>query len=61
MIKLDITQKRFTIILDDKTYVLVQDIIGDDEFIEVYDSDNKCVDNNTWNNVVNYWENIIEE
>lgn len=58
MIKLLETKYTYSIIIDDKTYTLIQELIDEDEYIEVL-FDGKVVDDQTWNEVVNLWEKLI--
>jgi len=59
MIKLLETKSTYSIITEDKTYTLVQELIDEDEYIEVL-FEGKVVDDQTWNEVVNLWEKLIE-
>jgi hypothetical protein len=59
MIKLLETKSTYSIITEDKTYTLIQELIDEDEYIEVL-FEGKVVDDQTWNEVVNLWEKLIE-
>lgn len=58
MIKLLETKYTYSIIIEDKAYTLIQELIDEDEYIEVL-FDGKVVDDQTWNEVVNLWEKLI--
>jgi hypothetical protein len=57
MIKLLEIKYIYSVLIEDKTYTLIQEIMDEDEFIEVLFED-KVVDDQTWNEVVNLWENL---
>lgn len=59
MIKLLEIKSTYSIITEDKTYTLIQELIDEDEYIEVL-FEGKVVDDQTWNEVVNLWEKLIE-
>lgn len=59
MIKLSETKYTYSIIIEDKTYTLIQELIDEDEYIEVL-FEGKVVDDQTWNEVINFWEKLIE-
>ena len=58
MITLLETKSTYSIIIEDKTYTLTQELIDGCEYIEVLFED-EIVDNQTWNEVVNLWEKLI--
>jgi len=60
MITLKETKRTYSIIIDDNTYTLVQYIFPNSESYDVLDKDGKQVDDNTWNNVLAYFNMVVE-
>lgn len=60
MITLKETKRTYSIIIDDNTYILVQYIFSNSESYDVLYPNGKQVDDNTWNNVVAYFNTVVE-
>ena len=64
MIKLIETRTVYAGIGEDQSYTLINATFNDcpeDDYIEIYDSKSNLVDNDKWNQIVNYWEIITEQ
>jgi hypothetical protein len=61
MIKLTETRNIYSVIWEEQSYNLIHVFSANEDYVEIYDVKGNMVDDHTWNIIVNYWENIIEQ